>query len=319
MTEPKQNDLQYAGEILDYAADQPNAGVVALLSGGHDSMTITDFAAQHLGTRLAGIAHCNTGIGVPETRDYVREQAECLGVPLYEYKAEENVNAKGESDPQIYRDLVVKHGFPGPPGHGMMVARLKERSMRRIARDFQATAKRPIVFVSGCRKAESVRRFGTTQEFQRQGRTVWTAPFAHFDKPACHKYMRERAIPENPVVQNLCMSGECLCGAYCSGIGERREIEYHYPHVGRHIQQIEDEVLAAGWPWRWHQRPPKWWDSYREATQSGNADLFPQEREEAVEDAILGDDFNPLCSSCEWRAQQAGMTDSEDASDAADE
>lgn len=64
--------------------------------------------------------HCNTGIGVEATRDFVRETCRTLRCPLIEYKATENVDGNGRSDPQIYERMVLDFGFPGPTkfGHG---------------------------------------------------------------------------------------------------------------------------------------------------------------------------------------------------------
>jgi len=297
------DDPAHAREILEHAVDRPNAGVFCLLSGGHDSMSVCDFAIRTLGTRIDGIAHCNTGIGIPETRDYVREQSERLDRPLLEYKAAENVDSKGRPDPQVYRDLVTWLGFPGAAGHNMMVGRLKERSMRRIARDVGATPRRPVIFISGCRKEESTRRLGTTDELQQRGRTTWTAPFAWWTKRQCHRYMAERGIPHNPVVDNLCMSGECLCGAFCSGIGERREIEFHYPHVAAEIDSIERDVIAAGHPYRWHESVPKWYSKWQIDQEAGQQDAFEYERDEV----LLTAGFNPLCTRCVGQAEDQGL------------
>ena len=97
---------------------QPVA-VFGLFSGGHDSLTSTALVAQH--PDFTAAVHINTGIGVPRTRQYVRETAEAQGWKLAEYFAAKNVNAKVAPDPQIYRELVLKLGFHRPHGHGMGV------------------------------------------------------------------------------------------------------------------------------------------------------------------------------------------------------
>ena len=77
--------------------------VYALVSGGNDSTVVAHLAAA-LGPRLDGIVHINTGIGVEETREYVREFSTWLELPLIEKRG-----------PRAYEDLVMEYGFPGRP------------------------------------------------------------------------------------------------------------------------------------------------------------------------------------------------------------
>src|SRR5690348_13552774 len=86
--------------------------VFGLFSGGHDSFSATYIASQH--PAFTAAVHINTGIGVAATREYVRETCRNRSWKLLEYAAAENTNAKGEPDPQIYRDMVIRDGFPGP-------------------------------------------------------------------------------------------------------------------------------------------------------------------------------------------------------------
>src|SRR5438132_972012 len=152
--------LRQAVDRVNWAVElhRPVA-VFGLFSGGHDSLSAM-YATRETGA-MSSIVHINTGIGVPATREFVRDTSSRLGNEL---KAAENTNAKGEPDPQLYRNFVLKYGFPGPHGHNMMYARLKERALARLARMFGATTrktdKRRIMLVAGCRSQESVRRMG---------------------------------------------------------------------------------------------------------------------------------------------------------------
>src|SRR4029077_14780455 len=89
--------------------------VFGLFSGGHDSLTCTHIAS--LVPAFTAAAHINTGIGVDETRDFVRDTWRDRGWNLLEYKAAENPRADGTPDPQDYRAIVRKFGFPGPGSH----------------------------------------------------------------------------------------------------------------------------------------------------------------------------------------------------------
>ena len=288
--------LRGARGILETAIDMHSPKhIFGLFSGGHDSVTVTHFAARALCERLTGVVHINTGIGIPQTRKYVRGISKYFNWNLIEYKATENVNAKGDPDPMIYEELVIRLGFPGAFGHGMMYNRLKERQLRRLARDFDITPKEPMILISGCRKEESTRRMGTTKEIDAQGRTIWVAPFANMTALDCADYMERENIPRNIVKDTLHMSGECLCGAFAHP-GELAEIEMWYPKTAAHIKRIEKKVRKAGFPWGWEEQPPTWWTDRKKAKVSGQEDAFDDEAVAEIEH---------LCTGCGKRYESA--------------
>ena len=139
---------------------KPSA-VFALFSGGHDSLAASHIANLH---GVDGVVHVNTGIGIPETRDFAEATCAEHGWKFMEYKAVDNVNASGEHAPQVYDDLVLAHGFPGPFMHRKMYNRLKERQIERIQREHGR-----VIFISGCRQEESIRRMATSDEYQITG------------------------------------------------------------------------------------------------------------------------------------------------------
>lgn len=231
------------------------------MSGGHDSTTVTHFAMSVLRKNIDFIAHINTGIGIEDTRQFVRDTCTQYDWPLREYKAAENVNGKGEPDPQIYADLVIERGFPGPFHHTKMYNRLKERPLRMLMRDVGASGrgkvKRPCVFISGVRREESTRRMGYVEEIQNRGREFWVAPFADLTKADTQRYHTENNLPVNSVWGKLCMSGECLCGAFARGESERAEIKLWYPEMDAYLTDLEAKVRANGHDWPWHGKPGK--------------------------------------------------------------
>ena len=160
------------------------------------------------------------------------------GWNLLEYKATENTKADGTPDPMVYEDICIRYGFPGAFGHQAMYSQLKERQLRRLARDYKASPKQPMMLISGCRREESIRRMGTVKEIDPQGRIVWVAPFADMTAVDCGRYMEAHDIKRNPVKDLLHMSGECLCGAFAHK-GELEEIELWYPEVASRIKEIE--------------------------------------------------------------------------------
>lgn len=284
--------LDRAKEIFTKAVEdhQPSA-IIGLFSGGHDSYTVTHFVCEHFDVDT--VCHIDTGIGIPETQQFVIDRCKAHGWPLKIYRAVENQNAKGEPDPQIYEDIVMKNGFPGAHGHGFMYIRLKERQVARICREYDGK----VMFVSGARQEESVRRMATSQPIQTAGKRVWVAPFTYMTGSDCAEYMRAFNLPKNPVKERLCMSGECLCGAFAKK-NELKEIEFWYPEVGQRIRDLEVKVREAGFPWGWEEQPPPWWGKRKAAKKAGQVDAFEKEAEEEIE---------MLCQSCHAKHEAAAQ------------
>jgi 3'-phosphoadenosine 5'-phosphosulfate sulfotransferase (PAPS reductase)/FAD synthetase len=239
-----------------------------MISGGHDSLTASFVAS--LAEKFTGCAHINTGIGVEETREFVRNTCRLRKWPLLEYKAMENVTAKGKPDPQDYRALALKYGFPGPGQHGTMYIRLKERQVRRLVRDHKTRMKDRVLLITGVRSQESERRMGTVEPIRREGAQVWVSPIHDFSKLDCSRILKWAGFERNPVVDFIHKSGECLCGAFAKP-EELAELALWYPHAANQIKTLAVEVMKIH-PWGWGQRPP----GKRKAKKSG-----------------------PLCSSCD--------------------
>lgn len=219
----------------------------ALFSGGHDSLCATHVAMTN--GYAQEVLHIATGIGVPETRQFVIETCQEHGWPL---------NIVSPLVP--YDDLVIEHGFPGPAGHQFMYRRLKERCLAAFARDRKLTpGAKNLVYCTGVRKQESSRRMrGQQQEWETAPKLGWTwrAVILEWSKADCNRYIDDRGLQRNPVVDLLHMSGECLCGSFARP-GERDEIRQWFPDVDKRIAQLERRVAEAGHHGCvWGQRPP---------------------------------------------------------------
>jgi 3'-phosphoadenosine 5'-phosphosulfate sulfotransferase (PAPS reductase)/FAD synthetase len=82
-------------------------------------------------------------------------------------------------------------------------------------RDRKTLGAKRIGLVTGARIAESDRRKRNFKQgaeiHRREGSRVWIAPTLLFSDDDCQSYMKSYNLPRNPVKDNLCMSGECLC------------------------------------------------------------------------------------------------------------
>lgn len=233
-----------AQAILDEAValHQPTH-IFGLFSGGHDSLTSTHIASQH--PLFRGAVHINTGIGVEETREFVRDTCRDRQWPLKEYHP-----------PVSYDDIVTQYGFPGPGSHFYMYVRLKERCLEQLVREHKTKRKDRIALVTGVRLDESDRRMGHVEAIVRNRAKVWVAPVLNWSTDDKDNYIELHGLPRNPVVGALCMSGECLCGAFASP-GEIIEIEEAFPKTAARIHALEARASAAGVHAKWGTRPPK--------------------------------------------------------------
>lgn len=178
--------------------------VIALFSGGSDSLASTLLASLH--DRFDGAAHMNTGLGIKETRRFVRQT--CI-------ERDWELLERYPPGKQVHQ-LVQRYGFPGWPMHGYYYQPLKGHSIDRLVTQLRKTKvarTRPILFVSGARKYESKRRMANSLPITDYGSHVIVNPLLWWEKVETKAYARLREAPQNEVSQHLHFSGECLCGA----------------------------------------------------------------------------------------------------------
>lgn len=229
--------------ILDEAIEKHKlTKIYGLFSGGHDSVISTLMASQL--RQFQGAAHIPTTIGIEETHDYVVETSHLLGWPLSEWRG-----------PRTYESLVLEYGFPGPGGHLYMYSWLKERAVRKLVRASKSDRHERIGLVTGVRKSESTRRMGHVVPIYRSGCQVWISPLIDFTDDDKEEYLTTHQLPRNPVVDKICKSGECLCGAFAK-LNELIELEAAYPAKAAEIRALMAKAKALGVHDRWGERPP---------------------------------------------------------------
>ncbi len=215
------------------------AGTCILWSGGSDSNVL----AHLMRDRATHAAHANTGIGIEQTRQHVRDTCARWSLPLIE---------KHPPPGSTYRELVLDQGFPGKAHHWKMYQRLKERCLRQVRRELVTNARRErVLFLAGRRRAESARRSGMAGTpaiplHEREGSVIWASPIAMWTKLDLNTYRALHLdVPHNPVTDLLHMSGECLCGAFAKPY-ELDQVRDWFPEVAAHIEALEQEVLSTG-------------------------------------------------------------------------
>lgn len=280
------------------------AAVVGLFSGGNDS-TVLMHVARDL---LDCAAHANTGIGIEQTRQFVRDTCETWGIDLIERRA--------PNERDHYRNLVLTRqrgkkgqalgGFPGPAMHWKTYSRLKERALRVVQAELLTSShKERVVFVAGRRRTESKRR-SAVPKHERRGAVVWISPMVNWTKADLNTYrLMNPDCPVNETAALIHMSGECLCGAMASP-GERAEISYWFPVAFEEIAELES-LLAGRGDIPEHRKTWGWGaDPANKAAETEYLAQFEAGDDEPDADSVF------LCRSCDDRFQ--GAFDFEEAS-----
>jgi 3'-phosphoadenosine 5'-phosphosulfate sulfotransferase (PAPS reductase)/FAD synthetase len=258
--------------VLDEAVDKHEpSGVYALFSGGHDSLTSTALAAKH--SSFTAAVHINTGIGIEETRWFVRETCALYDWPLIELKA-----LAGEYE----RLVLTRGGFPyGVQAHNSMLYYLKQKPLAEWFRTLDGK----VAFVTGIRRNESLRRMGAgiSVPIRPDGRKVWVSPILDWTAVDCGRFIDDEGLRRNEVVDFLHRSGECLCGALAQE-AEIHDIVTWFPEAAARIQALEKQCEEAG-------LVACVWGKAARRLNEGQQGLFPKS------------DFAPLCTSCEAAAE----------------
>ncbi|MFD9248474.1 hypothetical protein [Streptomyces bottropensis] len=264
-------------EILDEAITAyPIVSAYWLFSGGNDSVIV----GHLLRGRYDAVLHVNTGTGIPQTTQHVRDVAAAWGEHLHELHPKNSYrdlvlgNVIASTGPNAGKRAVWK-GFPGPAGHKVMYRHLKDEPLMRFRRSVVGDQgrTRKIAYLGGMRWGETERRFRNAEAIDQDGAIVWVSPLVHWTdahmreyrarhrcqqdhEHAQHRLCFDGALPLNEVTEHIHMSGECLCLAYGKP-GEPDEIEFFYPEAAAPMRELEREAEAAGIKaCRWGQKPP---------------------------------------------------------------
>lgn len=226
--------------------------VLALFSGGSDSIVATHVAAQH--PRFDGAVFIDTGTALPGVREHAEAVCADQGWPLTVIRS-----------PETYEDMIREHGLPGPGKHGTAYVRLKEKALdahvRTLCSKCQDGNKRhrkhdTVLWVSGARTDESKRRMGTATWMTVDGAQVWVNPILDWLSYQCSDYRRFYDLPVSFVSALIHRSGECNCGTYKAD-NEREMLCALFPEFAAQLDAWERLALESGHEHacRWGERP----------------------------------------------------------------
>jgi 3'-phosphoadenosine 5'-phosphosulfate sulfotransferase (PAPS reductase)/FAD synthetase len=232
---------------------------VLMFSGGKDSMATWE-VCKALGVKLDFVMHINTGIGIPETTEFVKSWGNDCGVPFIETSAG-----------STYDDYVIRKGFFGVgtgfnSAHSMAFRLLKRVALTAACSSIrQRKRNRPILLINGARTAESANRMenmaGKYIKCDRytKGKPAssnwWVSPLLDWSDDDRDTFLQERRCPINPVSKAICRSGECMCGTTQGSIA-RAEASDYSPRFKERIDRI-DEIGRRLHGWGWGEPMPK--------------------------------------------------------------
>ncbi len=247
-TVPSQEDIQFwlnsvtpqprELRVSKTCAICPNKGF-CLFSGGKDSTVVAHKMEKE--KRLEGCIFIDTTIGIPDCKEFVKEECARQGWPLTIIKSEIS-----------YEEFVLRYGFPSVSWHAQAMQALKYHAMRIFRRQYVKENDHPPLLFSGIRKFESARRFkGAVLDKQFLEGCWWEQPIRLYTTELRNKALEENDVHINPIYKILHYSGECLCGSFADNT-EKFMIKTFFPDMAKKIEDLENKAHAQGLRyWRW--------------------------------------------------------------------
>jgi len=227
-------------EVLKTAAKRDYDHVIALVSGGTDSLCALDaYDRWHTDYDIPSVdlvVQTNTGTTIPTTLETVREFCAERGFPY--------VEVRNQKDGRMLAHRILEHGFPansqggpGSGGHWPEFINRKQDTWDKVYSSFLGQQ----LWISGGRVSESDRRAGNLgdgavdigETGDRHPRKTWIAPFHGVLDGEKDDYIKERGIPETLAYSIIGYSGDCTG---CS---------FDDPRVVNEIELVSPELAYA--------------------------------------------------------------------------
>ncbi len=206
--------------------------LMPLLSGGKDSMTITNHVYKRFRKYVKHAVFINTTVSVLATRNFILEQCK-----------------KHDWDLQMlypkvtFKEFVIDkaNGFPSTGNHPIVMGFLKYHPMRDWFMESYRNNERPI-YVSGVRKNESARRSANyNSPFVKDGKLEFVASAFDLETVDIWDYVKDNNLIRAPAYEILGYGGDCLCGSF-STKEESKLLQQFYNIEWENIKWIESLI-----------------------------------------------------------------------------
>jgi len=286
-----QDKIEQSREIYQKAlADYKPYAICVMLSGGDDSLTVLALA-NYLDIPIDYIIHGNTGTGLPEATEFVRD--------LAKKQKGEYLEGNAKSD---YEKYVTRKGFfgQGKRAHSYAYHILKANQFRSLISSNIRKRKRGrnVLLLNGVRIDESENRadnYANTiyRNDPAAKSNIWTNLIHYWTKKNCLEFLEAEGVERSPVSICLGRSGECMCGTMQS-MADRTAAAKFNPDWGKWLDKLERHVvLDKKFPWRWGSTIPKTWNLEKH----GQTSLF--------QNCDLS--FMPACTGCKRRNKESSI------------
>jgi len=265
-------------DLLDEAIDQFETDknrivrIVALYSGGYDSLVTADIVRRWCSAvgrdDLFRVVSIDTLLSADGWREYVSSVA-----LRHEWPFELTENP----DTNFYRENVLANGFPyTPAAHTRMYQRLKMRAIEQYLKRCKTSRPDRVLFCTGIRQSESVRRQRLKSPFSRAGNgrssACFVNPIFYWRDETKHRYMVDRELDfDNPFYETVGGSGDCLCNSFNACTFD--QLQRHSPNLATEIEQLQTEAIRLH-GYGYDDRPDSLGRGYRGNIARGQLPMF---------------------------------------------
>lgn len=196
-------------------------------SGGRDSHVLTHWAMSN--GEADGVVYCDTGSGLVENLEFVREMCQKHGWPLVVVPPR-----KG------HEFLACRYGFAGPDYHSVWFNYVKGGGWRKLANHINGE----LELITGVYRDESDKRVKSISGKRQEStnfKGYYVSPWFDKTESDFDKYLDRHNLEKNHTYETINRSGDCYCLAY-AGREEIVQLAKHYPEHYCWLMNVERRV-----------------------------------------------------------------------------